>query len=112
MAGFFGKVLLFKSVLDAAPGHPELYALIAVAVVGVVISLYYYFGVIRAIYWGGQSSNLSIIPVSLATRVLLTACVAGMLVLGVLPQGLMRLADHAVAGLSHSSTPAARPAAH
>lgn len=112
MAGFFGKVLLLKSVFDVAAGHPELYALIAVAVVGVVISLYYYFGVIRAIYWGGQSSNLSIIPVSLATRVLLTACVAGMLVLGVLPQGLMRLADHAVAGLSHSSTPAARPAAH
>jgi NADH-quinone oxidoreductase subunit N len=112
MAGFFGKVLLLKSVLDAAAGHPELYALIAVAVVGVVISLYYYFGVIRAIYWGGQSSNLSTIPVSLATRVVLVACVAGILVLGIFPQGLLKIADQAVAGLSHSSTPAAHKAAH
>jgi NADH-quinone oxidoreductase subunit N len=112
MAGFFGKVLLLKSVLDVAAGHPELYALIAVAVVGVVISLYYYFGVIRAIYWGGQSSNLSTIPVSLATRVVLVACVAGILVLGIFPQGLLKIADHAVAGLSHSSTPAAHKAAH
>jgi NADH-quinone oxidoreductase subunit N len=112
MAGFFGKVLLLKSVLDVAAGHPELYALIAVAVVGVVISLYYYFGVIRAIYWGGQSSNLSTIPVSLATRVVLVACVAGILVLGIFPQGLLKIADQAVAGLSHSSTPAAHKAAH
>jgi NADH-quinone oxidoreductase subunit N len=112
MAGFFGKVLLFKSVLEAAPGHPELYALIAVAVVGVVISLYYYFGVIRAIYWGGQSANLSTIPVALPTRVVLAACVAGMLVLGVFPQGLMKIADHAVAGLSHKAAPSAPKAAH
>jgi len=112
MAGFFGKVLLFKSVLEAAPGHPELYALIALAVVGVVISLYYYFGVIRAIYWGGQSANLSTIPVALPTRVVLLACVAGMLVLGIFPQGLMKIADHAVAGLSHKAAPSAPKAAH
>jgi len=112
MAGFFGKVLLFKSVLDVAPGHPELYALIAVAVVGVVISLYYYFSVIRAIYWGGQSANLSIIPVALSTRIVLVACVAGMLVLGIFPQGLVKIADHAVAGLSHKVAPASAKPAH
>jgi NADH-quinone oxidoreductase subunit N len=112
MAGFFGKLLLFKSVLDVAPGHPELYALIAVAVVGVVISLYYYFGVIRAIYWGGQSANLSIIPVALSTRIVLVACVAGILVLGIFPQGLVKIADHAVAGLSHKAAPAVAKPAH
>jgi NADH-quinone oxidoreductase subunit N len=112
MAGFFGKVLLFKSVLDVAPGHPELYALIAVAVVGVVISLYYYFSVIRAIYWGGQSANLSISPVALSTRIVLVACVAGMLVLGIFPQGLVKIADHAVAGLSHKVAPASAKPAH
>jgi len=112
MAGFFGKVLLFKSVLDVAPGHPELYALIAVAVVGVVISLYYYFSVIRAIYWGGQSANLSIITVALSTRIVLVACVAGMLVLGIFPQGLVKIADHAVAGLSHKVAPASAKPAH
>jgi len=112
MAGFFGKVLLLKSVLDVAAGHPELYVLIAVAVVGVVISLYYYFGVIRAIYWGGQSSNLSTIPVALATRVVLVSCVAGMLVLGLFPQGLLKIADNAVSGLSLKAAPDAHKAAH
>lgn len=112
MVGFFGKLLLFKSVLDVAPGHPELYALIAVAVVGVVISLYYYFSVIRAIYWGGQSANLSSIPVALSTRIVLVACVAGMLVLGIFPQGLVKIADHAVAGLSHKVAPASAKPAH
>ena len=107
MAGFFGKVLLIQGVLAAAPGHPELYALIAVAVFGVVLSLYYYFGVIRAIYWGGQSANLSTIPVALPTRILLGACVVGILVLGVFPQGLVKLADQAVAGLARPAATAA-----
>ena len=103
---------LIQGVLAAAPGHPELYALIAVAVVGVVLSLYYYFGVIRAIYWGGQSANLSTIPVALPTRLLLGSCVVGMLVLGVFPQGLVKLADQAVAGLSHPAAAAPVKAAH
>jgi hypothetical protein len=35
-----------------------------------------------------------------------------MLVLGVFPQGLVKIADHAVAGLSHPAAPAPAKAAH
>jgi NADH:ubiquinone oxidoreductase subunit 4 (subunit M) len=48
--------------------------------------------------------------VALSTRIVLVACVAGILFLGILPQGLVKIADQAVAGLSHKAAPAAQPA--
>ncbi|HXI50833.1 MAG TPA: NADH-quinone oxidoreductase subunit N, partial [Candidatus Saccharimonadales bacterium] len=56
LAGFFGKFLLFKAAIEQGPSY---YWLIGVAIVGVVISLYYYFGVIRAIYWANEPADLS-----------------------------------------------------
>ena len=50
MAGFFGKFLLLKAVLEQGATNPGYYCLAFTALAGVVISLYYYFGVIRAIY--------------------------------------------------------------
>jgi NADH-quinone oxidoreductase subunit N len=46
LAGFMGKLLVFRATLEA--GH---YVLLALAVVGVVISIYYYFGWIKAVYF-------------------------------------------------------------
>ncbi len=51
LAGFFGKFLLVKSVAAEAFGNTGYFALLAVAVFGVVISIYYYFGIVRAIFW-------------------------------------------------------------
>ena len=39
LAGFIGKLLIFVAALEA-----ELYSLLAVAIIGVVVSIYYYFG--------------------------------------------------------------------
>jgi NADH:ubiquinone oxidoreductase subunit 4 (subunit M) len=50
--------------------------------------------------------------VALSTRIVLVACVAGILVLGIFPQGLVKIADHAVAGLSHKAAPAVAKPAH
>src|SRR5262249_24247824 len=58
-AGFFGKFLLLKSVIEQGASHPGYYSLAFTALAGVVISLYYYFGVIRAIYWSKDASDLS-----------------------------------------------------
>jgi len=96
LAGFFGKVLLFRSVLESAGAHPSFYPLLAVAVVGVVLSLYYYFGVIRSVYWGANPQSLAPIRTTLGTKVALTACISGMLILGIAPNGLLKLADQAV----------------
>jgi NADH-quinone oxidoreductase subunit N len=93
LAGFFGKFLLFKAAVDAGPAY---YWAVAVAIVGVVISIYYYFGVIRAIYWGTQQVDAPAIEIPLATRVSLGVCVAGMLFLGVYPASLLRVIGYAV----------------
>src|ERR1700722_18786840 len=46
LAGFFGKFLLLKAVIEQGPAHHAYYWLTFIALAGVVISLYYYFGVI------------------------------------------------------------------
>jgi NADH-quinone oxidoreductase subunit N len=46
LAGFMGKLLIFLGAFEAG-----LYGLLAVAVVGVVLSIYYYFGWIKAAFF-------------------------------------------------------------
>jgi len=96
LAGFFGKFLLLKAVLEQAPAHPGYYCLTFTALAGVVISLYYYFGVVRAIYWSTDPADLSPIQVSRSIRVSLYACIAGMFYLGLFPNALFNLATQAV----------------
>jgi len=68
LAGFFGKFLLLKSVVEQGAAEPLYYWLVGVALFGVIVSLYYYFGVVRAIYWSKDASDLSPIRVSLPAR--------------------------------------------
>ena len=99
MAGFFGKFLLFKAVLEQAAVFSSYYALLGVAIVGVVISLYYYFGVIRTIYWGKQQMVPEEIHVSPLSRVTLWVCSIFMIYLGILPERLMQAAVSAAESL-------------
>jgi NADH-quinone oxidoreductase subunit N len=46
LAGFMGKLLLFVAAFQA-----HLYGLLAVAIIGVVLSIFYYFGWIKAAYF-------------------------------------------------------------
>ncbi len=96
LAGFFGKFLLLKSILAQAPAHPGYYCLAFTAVAGVVISLYYYFGVVRAIYWSKEPPDLSTIPLSAPIRLTIYGCIAGMFFLGLFPGWILNLASHAV----------------
>jgi NADH-quinone oxidoreductase subunit N len=96
LAGFFGKFLLLKAVLEQAPAHPGYYCLAFTALAGVVISLYYYFGVVRAIYWSDDPADLSPIRISKPTRISIYGCVAGMLYLGMFPNSMLNLANRAV----------------
>ncbi len=51
LAGFMGKLLLFVAAFQA-----HLYWLLAVAIIGVVLSIFYYFGWIKAAYFEAPSS--------------------------------------------------------
>jgi NADH-quinone oxidoreductase subunit N len=97
LAGFFGKFLLIKSALAVGAEHSSFYWLVAVAVVGVVISFYYYFGVVRAVYWSEEQGEGGPVVISLPAKVAVLACVAGILVIGIYPDPLMKAAEAAVA---------------
>jgi NADH-quinone oxidoreductase subunit N len=99
MAGFFGKFLLLKSVLERGATQTGYYWLLFIALAGVVISLYYYFGVIRAIYWSREVTDLSPVATSMPIRGAIYACIAGMFFLGVFPGALVNVATKAVKGL-------------
>jgi NADH-quinone oxidoreductase subunit N len=96
LAGFFGKFLLLKAVLEQGTAHSGYYWLAGVAMIGVVISLYYYLGVVRAIYWSRDSANLSPIEISLPLQFTLYGCGLGMLFLGVYPGPMVQWASVAV----------------
>lgn len=99
LAGFFGKFLLLKTAVEQGAANSAFYWLVGIALVGVVISLYYYFGVVRAIYWSREPTDLSPIEISVPLRVTLYACMAGMLYLGIFPNSLMKIATQAVSVL-------------
>jgi len=99
LAGFFGKFLLLKAVVEQARSNPGYVWLLAVALVGIVISLYYYFGVIRAIYWSNETEVTDPIPVSRPMQYAVVFCAAGMLYLGLFPGGLIEAALAAMQAL-------------
>jgi NADH-quinone oxidoreductase subunit N len=99
LAGFFGKFLLLKAAVEQGAGNHAYYWLVAIAIVGVVISLYYYFGVVRAIYWSKDPTDVSPIEISTPIKTALHACVVGMLFLGLFPNPVVNSADQAVVAL-------------
>jgi NADH-quinone oxidoreductase subunit N len=98
LAGFFGKFLLIKSAVEAAQttGNHGYYCLVFVALAGVVISLYYYFGVIRTMFWSREATELS--PIQLSAPAMFTAwiCIGGVFWLGLFPNTVINLANDAV----------------
>ena len=98
LAGFFGKFLLLKAVIQSAQATANhgYYCLAFTALAGVVMSLYYYFGVIRAIYWNKDAADLSPILLSGPAKFTLVLCIAGMFWIGLFPNPLLNLATEAV----------------
>ena len=102
LAGFFGKFLLLKSVIEAAQAshHYGYIYLVFVALAGVVMSLYYYFNVVRAIYWSKEAKDLS--PITLSAPAMVTAwiCIGGIFWLGLCPNTVLNLANQAATALA------------
>jgi NADH-quinone oxidoreductase subunit N len=100
LAGFAGKFLLIKAVVEHAAFDPRYYYLALVMVAGVVISLYYYFGVVRAIYWPATpGENNAPIHISPPMKISLAVCMAGMVYLGLFPNAVLTATADAVKAL-------------
>lgn len=86
LGGFIGKLFLFVAAFQAG-----LYGLLGISVLGVVISIYYYFGWIRACYFSAPSTEIMHDAAGSATpsdRFLLGAMVVATVVIGILPAAL------------------------
>ncbi len=92
-AGFFGKFLIF----DAALRHHET-ALVVAGVITVACGFYYYFKVVRAMYW---ESSKALTPISLnpMSRIAITAMMIGIVALGVYPGPILRALERTPAPL-------------
>ncbi|HTL58066.1 MAG TPA: NADH-quinone oxidoreductase subunit N [Candidatus Limnocylindrales bacterium] len=99
LAGFFGKFLLFKAALAEGATRPAYYALVGIAIFGVIVSMYYYFGVVRVIFWSKPGPDVSPIKVPKSLRFSLYVCLLGMFFLGVYPNPVVNLASNAVSRL-------------
>ncbi|MGH7953669.1 MAG: NADH-quinone oxidoreductase subunit N, partial [Limisphaerales bacterium] len=99
LAGFFGKFLLLRAVIEQGPANPGYYCLAFVALAGVIISFYYYFGVIRAIYWSKDAKDLSPIQLSGPIKFSIAVCILGMFWLGLFPNVILNLTNAATSVL-------------
>jgi len=82
-AGFLGKFYIF----NAAIAHQQT-TLIVVGVVTVACGFYYYFKVVRAMYWETPAGETAV-PLSGLSRVTMTVMIAGIIFLGIYPQPIL-----------------------
>ena len=93
LAGFTAKFVLFT----AAYGQ-GLVGLVFLAVLNSALSLYYYLRIIKAAYITPPPEPAAGVPVPAVLAVVLVLCLAGILVLGVVPAPFMAWAQSAVPG--------------
>ena len=104
LAGFFGKFYLFSVAMRAGTNHGLLW-LVALALLGSFISLYYYLTVLKAIFVDdpetGTLNRESLSPINLdfLQRISLILLAGTVLVLGLLPGGLITLIAASLAPL-------------
>jgi NADH-quinone oxidoreductase subunit N len=92
-AGFFGKLLVFGSAVDAGQ--------IWLAVIGIinsVIGLYYYLVVLKAVYLYRSEAENQPLPSKAGWKVALGVCIAGVLILGVIFAPWYNLSTMAASG--------------
>ena len=77
LAGFFGKFFL----LFAGAGKGN-YSLIVIAALNMVISLYYYLKVIKAIFMDANDDPIGSVKITWSPRLAMIICVAGIIITG------------------------------
>src|SRR2546423_7379680 len=90
LAGFFGKFYLFSAAFRAGPNHGLLW-LVALALFGSLISLYYYLIVLKVIFQtqSAEARSLSSFAQNRLSRLTIVFAAAIVLCLGITPQFLV-----------------------
>jgi NADH-quinone oxidoreductase subunit N len=90
LAGFFGKFYLFSAAFRAGANHGLLW-LVALALFGSLISLYYYLIVLKVIFQtqGTETQSLSSFASNRLSRLTIVFAAAVVLFLGIAPQFLV-----------------------
>jgi NADH-quinone oxidoreductase subunit N len=93
--GFTGKLLLFTAAMSQ--GH---FTLVLIAMVNVVISLYYYLMVLRAAYLLEPADDAPDFQETLSLKALSLVMIGAMVILGIYPHHLIELTRRVAALLS------------
>ena len=93
--GFTGKFLVFAAAMQK--GH---FTLVLIAMINVVISLYYYLLILKAAYLEEPAEELPPLNISPAVKILAGALVVVMVVAGIFPRYLIELASAAASALN------------
>jgi NADH-quinone oxidoreductase subunit N len=88
LAGFFGKFYLFSTALQAGANHGLLW-LVALALFGSLISLYYYLVVLRVIFIDKSDTTAFAFPPDFLPRLTILVLAALTFLLGVIPGSLL-----------------------
>jgi NADH-quinone oxidoreductase subunit N len=88
-AGFMAKFYIFSGAVQ----HGLLW-LVVIAVINSVISAYYYLRVVK-VMWLGEPASKAKVPSSVALRLALAISCLGVLLLGIIPGYIMKLAEMA-----------------
>jgi NADH-quinone oxidoreductase subunit N len=90
LAGFFGKFYLFTAALNSAPQNLGLLWLVALAVAMSALSLYYYLQVLKQAYVAEPPAAAGIMDAPWATRAVVCLLAGLAVVMGSLPDLLLR----------------------
>ncbi len=90
--GFTGKFVVFTAAFQKG-----LYGLVILGLINAAISIFFYLKLVRAAYLTADGPQETV-PLGAGTRLLGTAFILAIVLLGVLPQGFIALATEAVAG--------------
>lgn len=88
LAGFFGKFYLFSVAFQAGANHGLLW-LVAIALFGSFVSLYYYLIVLKAIFVDPETAESSAIKIDRVQKASISFLAALVLVLGLIPTPLV-----------------------
>ena len=99
LGGFFGKFLVFTAILGTK--STVAYVLAFIGIFGIVVSLYYYLGVVKRIYMDEpqESARGEDFHISRPMKMVLYTCMIGILLMGIFQAPFVSLANSAADAL-------------